>query len=72
MGFNVPPAEHTFALITATTVTSPARDTTSKTRPTKQPVVIESNVASTSTSSSSRWHNTFMLGDKALPNDSSV
>ena len=35
-------------------------------------MVIESNVASTSASPSSRWHSTFMLGDKPLPNDSSV
>ena len=40
--------------------------------PIDQPLVIGYNVASTSTPFSSGWHNTFMLGDKPLPNDSHI
>ena len=72
MGFDVPPIEHTSTLVYAATLTLLARDTSLETRPTDQPMIIRSNVASTSTSPSSRWHNTFMPGDKPLPNDSYV
>lgn len=45
------------------------KGTPQETRPTNQPVIIGSNVASTSTPPSSGWECTFRLGKKVLPTD---
>ena len=71
-GSSIPLTEHSLASIFVVALTLLAKDISLKTRPTNQPIVIGSKMAFTSTSSSSGWHNTFMLGDQPLPDDSYV
>lgn len=71
-GSDAPSIEQSLTPTSNAAVTLPAKDTPSEIRPAYQPVIVGSNMASTSAPPSLRWQCTFMVGDKSFLNDSFI